>query len=137
MSISVDIVIVSNATTQKEKKLTERCLNSLFENNQGFFLKPVVIEGNHNAYYYINNTITHHVSEKFNKRFYEEKGIRNRLSRYVVVCDNDHVFEKDWIRKHIGYNYIDKGVRIMKKYLRALPKKLETESEKLKGDWED
>jgi len=99
---NIDIVIVSFAKNKELLQVTNDCLDSLFQSeNDSISFHVKLIESNLNENYEQYNNNRHsieviHPSVPFGYHRYLNIGIKAGNSTYVVLCNSDLTFEKNW-----------------------------------------
>ena len=91
--MKVDIVIVSNATLNKQ--LTIDAINSVHESDS-FDFNVIVMEQT-KARFENATTINYDFDFNYNKCLNE--GAKYGSAKYIVFCNNDLLFEKDWFNR--------------------------------------
>lgn len=106
---NVDVVLISWAKDEKLKKVTIDAINSLITENSEVIYHIYIVESNHSVRYedisneinILNHTInTIHPDVPFGYHRYLNIGRKAGNSKYVCLCNNDLIFDKDWA-KHI------------------------------------
>ena len=102
--MDIDIVFVSWARDKNLEKLTTEALDSLLlSENKDIDFKIIVIESNHTIDYdEYPNCKTIHPKENFGYNKYLNIGRKIGTADYVVLCNNDITFEKNW-----AYNILE------------------------------
>jgi len=95
----VDIVIISNAKDGALLNETQRCIESLYESEDAFIIQfnVFVVESNkdvnYDTYY---NVKTIYTELPFGYHRYLNIGRKAGNAEYVVLCNNDLTFDKNW-----------------------------------------
>lgn len=99
----VDVVIISWAKTEELRSITKRALDSLFISETEVFFRVCVVESNktinyneYNGKSKIFEVNTVYTDEPFGYNKYLNIGIAYGKSEYVVLCNNDIIFNKNW-----------------------------------------
>ena len=101
---NVDIVIISNAKNDLLLWETHKAIDSLYESEREILFNVYVVESNHevnyDSYRFLSdkhrNVVTIHTTEPFGYHKYLNIGRRAGNSEYVVLCNNDLIFGKNW-----------------------------------------
>lgn len=99
MTREIDVIILSNANTDKLRSVTENCITSLLnsENPEEVCLNIIVIESYKAAPpYNFAQTRTIYPRAAFGYHKYMNIGIRQTQSPYVCIANNDLLFQKGW-----------------------------------------
>lgn len=99
----VDIVFVSNAITSSTYLVTQTAINTAIKCANNIPLNCIVIESNKKVSY--NNATTIYPSFSFNYNAYLNLGAEQGNSKYIMFCNNDLVFTKDYLQNLIDQNY--------------------------------
>lgn len=94
--VQVDVCILSNAKTPELKLVTEQGIKTLIESEQNIQFNIFVVEGNENVKYDFPNTKTLHTWMEFNYNAYMNFALSKGNAPYVVLCNNDLSYEKNW-----------------------------------------
>lgn len=95
----VDIVIISYAKDEVLLKETRTCIESLFESEDSDKIQfnVFVVESNHEINYdTYHNVKTIHPTVPFGYHRYLNIGRKAGNAEYVVLCNNDLTFDKNW-----------------------------------------
>jgi GT2 family glycosyltransferase len=101
----VDVVIISWARNEELLQITKNGLNSLFESEKDVTFHAYVVESNKDICYEdleeyqmesIHSVKTIHPKEEFGYHKYLNIGRRAGNSPYVVLCNSDLTYEKNW-----------------------------------------
>lgn len=102
---NVDVVIISWAKNDELKKVTKNGLDTLFDSASGdVAFHAYVVESNpdvnydeYNQYKWMHTCRTIHPEDKtFGYHKYLNIGVKEGESEYVVLCNSDLTYEKDW-----------------------------------------
>lgn len=97
----IDIVIISDASKGEGYDLTSQTIQSLIDTNIGLIKRIIVVESDLTANYNRLNinelpiTIIRPTGD-FNYNSYLNQGIKATKSKYIALCNNDLIFEKNW-----------------------------------------
>ncbi len=95
--VEVDICIVSYAKTPELYDVTCKGLDTLFESEKDIKFNVFVVESNKVAdYNQYPNTKTIHPDTHFNYNAYLNLAIKEGKAEFVVLCNNDLIYEKGW-----------------------------------------
>lgn len=92
----VDVCILSYANTPELKEVTERGIRTLLESEENIQFNIFVVESSDEVGYDFPNTKTIHTWKDFNYNGYLNFAIPNGKAPYVVLCNNDLTYEKNW-----------------------------------------
>lgn len=95
----IDVVILSDAKSDAFYSITKQCIDSLYKSiiDSDINFNIYVVESNHNIVYDLP-VVTLHLNEKlFNYNKFANYGIRHGCNEYVMFCNNDLIFNKNWI----------------------------------------
>ena len=92
----VDICILSNAKTDQLRSVTENGIKTLLASEENIKFNVFVVEGNENVKYDFPNTKTLNTWKDFNYNAYMNFAIKQGKAPYVVLCNNDLTYEKNW-----------------------------------------
>lgn len=95
----VDLIIVSDATTEDGLKLTNDCISTSRLDNTS--LNIIVIERNNNIIY--DDVKTIHYDFEFNYNACLNLGIKNSNSEFIAVANNDLIFHENWAKNIISF----------------------------------
>jgi len=93
----VDVCIISNAKTDGLKKVTEKGIETLLRSEENIIFHIYVVESNKDISY--DNypcTKTLYTNLPFGYNSYLNLAIREGKSEYVVLCNSDLTYEKNW-----------------------------------------
>ena len=103
MLLNIDIVIVSFAKNKELLQVTKNCLDSLFQSeNSSIVFHVKLIESNPNENYeeydkkWMHSLEVIHPKVPFGYHRYLNIGVKAGKSPYVVLCNSDLTFEKNW-----------------------------------------
>ena len=97
--VSIDILILSFAKDEHLKNLTIQTIDTLLasEDPEKIHFNVLVIESNREIQpYQFENSTTIYPAEKFGFHKYLNIGIKQTISPYVCLCNNDLMFHKGW-----------------------------------------
>lgn len=92
--MTVDIIILSHASTNNLFSLTQQTINSCVQSEEKIKFNIVVLEQNKERFY--QNATTYHITEEFNYNRFMNKGISVTNNKYVCLCNNDLIFYQNW-----------------------------------------
>ncbi len=92
--MTVDIIILSYATTNHLQQLTQQTINSCLRSDPGIAFTILVLEQNPAVTY--ERCTTHHITEPFNYNRFMNIGIGMTNGDYVCLCNNDLIFQPKW-----------------------------------------
>jgi hypothetical protein len=101
----VDVVIISWARNEELLQITKNGLNSLFESENDVTFHAYIVESNKDIFYenmeeyqmkWMHSIKTIHPVEEFGYHKYLNIGRRSGNSPYVVLCNSDLTYEKNW-----------------------------------------
>lgn len=99
--MTYDIIFISSAKG-KGKTLTQSAIKSLIDSKDVIDFNIVVIESQKGVKY--AGATTYNYDFKFNYNKCLNLGISKTENKYIVLCNNDLIFEKRWADKlHIGF----------------------------------
>ena len=101
---NVDVVIISWAKNEELEQITKNGLDSLFTSEENTRFHAYIVESNRSVNYdgYNNNTQGHSCTTiypddtEFGYHKYLNLGRKRGVSEYVVLCNNDLTYEKNW-----------------------------------------
>lgn len=107
----VDICIVSYAKNDNLKSVTEKCIESLLNSEEGIEFNTYVVESNkevsYNAY---KGVKTIYPTIPFGYHRYLNLAIKEGKSDHVALCNNDLIFEKGWCSEILKKMQDDKNL---------------------------
>lgn len=122
MKNEVDVVIISWARNLELLEITKIGLNSLYNSDENVIFHVYVVESNHKVTYdEYNDTdkghtcTTIHPESEFGYHKYLNLGRKMGKSKYVVLCNSDLTYEKNWASEIIHV------MEVEPKYLSASP----------------
>lgn len=101
--ILVDIVFVSNSISLSAQLVTQNAINTSINCAGDIAVNCIVVESNKKVSY--KNVITVHPTQSFNYNAYLNLGASYGGSKYIMFCNNDLVFTKDYLKNLIEQNY--------------------------------
>jgi GT2 family glycosyltransferase len=99
MTKEVDVIILSKASSEHLRNITENAIRSLLgsEDPKKIFLNILVVESEKDApVYHFPQTKTIYPKTKFGYHKYMNIGIKQSASPYVCIANNDLIFNKGW-----------------------------------------
>lgn len=100
---TVDIVILSNAKTERHKSITDNCILSLKANCGIHEVNIIVVEQNKEAKY--DGVVVKYMDCEFNYNKFANIGSSLGTSNYIVVANNDVIFCNKWLDNLLSVNY--------------------------------
>ncbi|MFA5586110.1 MAG: glycosyltransferase [Saccharofermentanales bacterium] len=95
---NVDIVILSWAKTEYLKNMTVFCIKNLFKTEKDINFNVFLLESNSGVQYKFNNNVhVKYMNESFGYHKFMNIGRKLGNSEYVVLCNNDLRFTKNWV----------------------------------------
>jgi len=97
--VNIDIIILSYAKDEYLKGLTVQTIETLLasEDTEKIHFNVLVIESNKKLQpYQYENSTTIYPNEKFGFNKYLNLGINATCNKYLCLCNNDLIFEKEW-----------------------------------------
>jgi GT2 family glycosyltransferase len=94
------IIILSDSKTPELKKVTENCLKSLKESENLDF--DICVVDNKTDFEGVRNL---KISEQFNYNKFMNIAARTSNSEWIVFCNNDLIFYKNWFTELMKYQY--------------------------------
>lgn len=98
---SVDVIILSNATSQKLFRMTQQSVDSC-RATAGVPVRVIVVEQTGHTY---TGAETIHNSGAFNYNRFANEAIQTGTSEWVVIANNDLIFHPGWLSKLLETNY--------------------------------
>lgn len=92
--MTLDLVIISDAKTPSLYKMTQLTINSAIFEEDKLMVNAIVVEKNRNVAYI--NADTYYQEGEFNYNKYLNYGASLGESDYIVFCNNDLIFGKNW-----------------------------------------
>lgn len=99
----IDIVILSNASNNAFKMMTQNAINSAFNTCDGLPINIIVVEQNQNITY--SKVTTHHETQSFNYNKFANIGASLGKSKRIMISNNDVIFQKCWLRELMLVDY--------------------------------
>lgn len=96
--MTIDVIILSNAKTEKLKQLTQQAIDSCRDSDINSWFNIIVIEQAKHTY---ANCFTMFYNAPFNYNGFMNYGISITKNEYIALCNNDLIFEKDWAKNII------------------------------------
>lgn len=90
----IDIIILSHARNQMLLELTQRTIDSCHASENDIKFNVLVLEQEPNTIY--RDCLTGFTKGEFNYNAFMNLGISMTSNKYVCLCNNDLVFEKNW-----------------------------------------
>lgn len=97
--MSIDVIIVSNASNDHLKSLTVQTINTAKFNEKEVFVNVIVVEGT-DTEFYNSKTIKQKGEFCYNK--FLNEGAALGTSEYIAFCNNDLIFGDNWASKIIS-----------------------------------
>jgi len=95
--IEVDVVILSWAKTEYLKNMTIFCVKNLFKTEKNINFNVYLLESNLDTEYKFNDNVhVKYINESFGYHKFMNIGRKLGNSEYVVLCNNDLRFTKNW-----------------------------------------
>ena len=95
--IDVDVVILSSAKNIELKNITINSVNSLLKSESNIQFNIYLLEGNLNAVYsFCKRVKIVYMDEKFGYNKFMNLGRKMGKAEYVVLCNNDLMYEVGW-----------------------------------------
>mgnify|MGYP000285631674 FL=1 len=109
--MNIDFVIISNAKNKELSDITTNCIQSLLnsECSSIFKFKIIVIESNLTQKPY-DFTQTIYTEDKFGYNKFLNIGLKYCASEFVCFCNNDLVFQKNWLTEIMKISVIRKDI---------------------------
>ena len=99
MTTRIDVIILSNTSSDELRLMTEECLKSLFESETGEAIDfhAIVVESNRDFAGYSGDRITTiYPLKPFGYNAYMNIGIKASRTAFVCLCNNDLIFHRMW-----------------------------------------
>ena len=107
----VDVCIISYAKNDDLRKVTEKGIDSLLASDDNVKFNVFVVESNKDVSYdKYPNTKTIYTDMPFGYHRYLNLARKQGNAPYVVLCNNDLTYEKNWASEIIKVMYIDEGI---------------------------
>ena len=99
----VDVVILSKSTTPEMVAMTQHAINSCRAHASGHLVNIIVLEQQAGVSY--RNAITEHMVGEFAYNAFANHGARMGSAPWVMIANNDLVFEDGWLRPLLEANH--------------------------------
>lgn len=93
----VDVVMLSNATTNKLKAMTQRAITSCIAGANSLPVNVIVLEQQPDIDY-VNATVVHAPGE-FNYNAFANRGAKYGNAEWIMVANNDLLFQDGWLHQ--------------------------------------
>jgi len=96
--IDVDVIMLTNSTSESNRKMTERCLLSLHDSEKDYRFDVKLIESGADQYRYYRLMTSKYITpgEKFNYNRFLNMGFEYCKADWVIISNNDVGYEKGW-----------------------------------------
>jgi len=105
--VQIDIVMIAYSNTEELIKITNNALKSLYESEDNIKFHVYLVESQHDVKYEYKDLDIKMIYpiESFGYHKYLNIGRKAGNSEYVVLCNNDLIFEKNWASNILrGFN---------------------------------
>ena len=98
----VDIVILSKASNQQDKAMTQKTIDTAISTVRGYNVNVIVIEQSDAVY---NNAKTIKKTCKFNYNKFANYGASKGKAEWIMIANNDLEFSNKWLRELLLVNH--------------------------------
>lgn len=104
----IDVVILSLCNTDKNYQMNMDCINSLINSELNINFNIFILETNKNFStrwsYPFDNVKVIFPEDDFNYNKYVNEGLKLTHSELICICNNDLIFQKNWITEIINFS---------------------------------
>lgn len=97
-----DLIILSNAKTDEMRRMTQRTIDTALAGANSLPINVLVLEQQEHKY---ARARTLHAPEVFNYNRFANRGARSGGAEWIVVANNDLVFQAGWLHQLIAANH--------------------------------